>query len=75
MKQDHDCKQEEKIDKVLDICTRLDVAVCGSEGSDGLHKRVKRLEDGVPGIIAFCLSVGAIIGGTFVWLSKIIRMI
>lgn len=49
--QTHECKQEDKIDNLLIITTRIDQAICGN-GVPGIHDRLTSVEKDVKGIYA-----------------------
>ena len=49
--QNHDCKQEDKIDKLLIITAKIDQAICGN-GVPGIHDRLTSVEKDVKGIYA-----------------------
>jgi hypothetical protein len=62
-------KMAEGIVKLQEGQRRLEEYIIGNDNEDGLCKRVKTLENGMPKVIAFSTFLGIIVGsvGTFVY--------
>ena len=58
----HECKQEDKIDKLLISNSNIEQAICGGNGQLGLNQRIENIEKLLLPLTYICMVVGVGLG-------------
>ena len=56
---EHECKQEDKIDKLLISNSNIEQAICGGNGQIGLNQRIENIEKILQPLAYVCIVIGA----------------